>query len=125
MTTFPSLEPFSREYTFGAFAVDEEVSITGGMLRYRFGDGISEEVSQQLTLIYQYLPEADLQLIRDHHIIQQGGTLAFNLPAVIWQGHTSDVFPADVQWRYVEPPTETHRSGDQYDVSVTLESVLL
>lgn len=123
MAAFPLLEPYRRSYDLGLFAVrSEEAFGAGPIMRYRYGT--TDETGQQLSLEYILLTEAELQQIRDHYNAQLGGTVAFDLPSIIWQGHTTQVFPAGVQWRYASPPEETHATGSRYDVTVQLESVL-
>lgn len=122
MASFPSIEPFSRSYDFGSFAGREEPAWAAGVVRYRHG--ANSALGQQLSLTYIHLNDSDVQLIRNHYMLQQGGVIPFSLPAIIWSGHTSDVFPAGIRWRYDGSPQEVQRSGGLVDVTVQLRSVL-
>jgi hypothetical protein len=82
-----------------------------------------ENVSQPLTLTYVDLYDDEAQLIRDHYVAQQGGTLAFSLPAIIWRGLTAPPVPNGALWVYTGPPNEDHKSGGLYNVTVPLITV--
>jgi hypothetical protein len=123
MLTFPAMEPFRRSWGFGQYAITEEPSWASTSVRYRHGRGSTENVSQPLTLTYVDLYDDEAQLIRDHYVAQQGGTLAFSLPAIIWRGLTAPPVPNGALWVYTGPPNEDHKSGGLYNVTVPLITV--
>ena len=121
MATFPALEPATRSYDFGLFPLTEEPSISAGIVRFRHG--VTAQ-NYQLTLGYEYLSDAEAALIREHFQNQGGGYRSFQLPPIIWAGHTftGNVVPTNTRWRYTESPAEEHSSGGYVNLSVTLGS---
>ena len=121
MATFPELEPATRAYDFGLFPLTEEPSISAGIVRFRHG---ATPENYQLTLGYTALTDAEASLIREHYQGQGGGYRSFQLPPIIWKGHTftGNVAPTNTRWRYIEAPEEEHRSAGYVNVTVTLGS---
>ena len=121
MATFPELEPATRSYNFGLFPSTEEPSISAGIVRFRHS--VTPE-NYQLTLGYNALTDAEASLIRQHFQGQSGGYRSFQLPPIIWAGHTfsGNVVPINTRWRYVEAPEEEHFSVGYVNVTVTLGS---
>ena len=121
MATFPELEPATRAYDFGQFPLTEEPSISAGIVRFRHS--VTPQ-NYQLTLGYVALTDAEATLIREHYQGQGGGYRSFQLPAIIWKGHTftGNVVPTNTRWRYVETPAESHAKGGRVNVTVALGS---
>jgi hypothetical protein len=121
MATFPALEPAVRSYDFGFFPLSEEPSISAGIIRFRHG---TTATNQELTLTYEYLSDAEATLIRNHFQEQSGGYRSFVLPAIIWAGHSTstNLAPANMQWRYIKAPEEEHLRGGYVGLTVTLGS---
>ena len=121
MATFPELEPATRGYDFGQFPLTEEPSISAGTVRFSHGD---EPQNYRLTLGYVNLTDAEADLIRQHYQGQGGGYLSFQLPAIIWRGHSfsGNVAAYLTRWRYVETPAEDHARGGYVNVTVELGS---
>ena len=121
MATFPELEPATRSYDFGLFPLTEEPSISAGIVRFRHS--VTPQ-NYQLTLGYVDLTDAEAGLIREHFQGQGGGYRSFQLPAIIWKGHTftGNVAPTNTRWRYTEAPEEEHRSAGYVNVTVALGS---
>jgi hypothetical protein len=121
MSVFPELEPATREYTFGSFALTEEPSPSAGIIRFRHA---TIPAAYELTLGYEHLTDGEAELIRRHYDTQDGGHISFTLPAIIWKGHTfsGNIVPVGMRWRYTAPPEETHRSAGYVNLSVSLES---
>ena len=121
MATFPELEPATRSYDFGLFPLTEEPSISAGIVRFRHS--VTPQ-NYQLTLGYEYLSDAEATLIRQHFQGQGGGYRSFQLPPIIWKGHTftGNVAPTNTRWRYTAAPEEEHRSGGYVNLSVSLGS---
>ena len=121
MATFPELEPATRAYNFGLFPLTEEPSISAGIVRFRHS--VTPQ-NYQLTLGYVALTNAEAALIREHYQGQAGGYRSFQLPPIIWKGHTfsGNVVPTNTRWRYTEAPEEEHRSAGYVNVTVALGS---
>jgi hypothetical protein len=121
MATFPGLEPATRAYDFGLFPLTEQPSLSAGIVRFRHS--ITPQ-NYQLTLGYTALTDAEASLIRQHFQGQGGGYRSFQLPSIIWRGHTfsGNIVPYTTRWRYIETPEEEHRSAGYVNVSVTLGS---
>jgi hypothetical protein len=121
MATFPELEPATRSYDFGLFPLTEEPSVSAGIVRFRHS--VTPQ-NYQLTLGYAALTDAEASLIREHFQFQGGGYRSFQLPPIIWKGHTftGNIVPYTTLWRYIEVPEEEHRSAGYVNVTVTLGS---
>lgn len=121
MAIFPALEPATRQYTFGSFALTEEPSPSAGTVRFRHS---SIPAAYELMLGYEHLTDAEATLIRNHYGVQAGGFISFTLPAIIWKGHTfaGNIAPVGMRWRYTAPPEEVQRSAGYVNLSVSLES---
>jgi hypothetical protein len=121
MATFPALEPATRSYDLGAFPLTEEPSISAGIVRFRHS--VTPQ-NYQLTIGYNALTDAEATLIRQHFQSQGGGYRSFQLPPIIWAGHTfsGNIVPYTTLWRYVEVPEEEHFSVGYVNVTVTLGS---
>jgi hypothetical protein len=119
MADFPSLEPDSRSYDLGTFAASEVAAAGGGMTRFSHGSLFSG-LSMQLS--YLRLPEASMQLLRDHYATQNGDAYSFVLPAIIWRGHTtsSQIVLISTLWKYGGSIGETHLGGGYFDATVPL-----
>ena len=121
MATFPVLEPATRSYDFGLFPLTEEPSVSAGIVRFRHS---TTPQNYQLTLGYQSLTDAEASLIREHYQSQGDGYHSFQLPSIIWAGHTfsGNIVPYTTRWRYIETPEEEHASAGYVNVNVTLGS---
>ena len=121
MATFPALEPATRAYNFGLFPLTEEPSISAGIVRFRHS--ITPQ-NYQLTIGYTALTDAEASQIREHFQFQGGGYRSFQLPPIIWLGHTfsGNIVPYTTRWRYTAAPEEEHFSVGYVNVTVTLGS---
>jgi hypothetical protein len=121
MATFPSLEPATRGYDFGQFPLSEEPSVSAGIVRFRHG---LASQNHQLTLGYVDLVDAEATLIRQHFQGQGGGYRSFQLPPIVWKGHSfsGNIVPTNTRWRYTAAPEEEHRSAGYVNLTVTLGS---
>lgn len=119
MAAFPELEPATRSYDFGLFPLTEQPSLSAGIVRFRHS--VTPQ-NYQLTLGYTALTDAEAALIREHYQGQGGGYRSFQLPPIIWRGHTfsGNIVPTNTRWRYIDAPEEEHRSAGYVNVSVTL-----
>jgi hypothetical protein len=123
MATFPALRPAARRYSFGSYPTTQETGFGGGSVRFLHGSTSSRHA---LELGFQLLTQAEAKMLRDHYREQQGGFLPFDLSIEAWAGHTSrtDLVPSTTQWRYANPPEETHLKGGWINVTIVLESVI-
>jgi len=121
MATFPALEPATRSYDFGLFPLTEEPSVSAGIVRFRHS--ITPQ-NYQLTLGYTALTDAEAALMREHFQGQGGGYRSFQLPPIIWKGHTfsGNIVPYTTRWRYTAAPEEEHFSTGYVNVTVALGS---
>ena len=121
MATFPELEPATRSYDFGLFPLTEQPSLSAGIVRFRHSD---TPQNYQLTLGYTALTDAQASQIREHFQFQGGGYRSFQLPPIIWAGHTfsGNIAPYTTRWRYIAAPEEEHFSVGYVNVTVTLGS---
>lgn len=121
MATFPSLEPLARSYGLGAHPVSDVVAPNDDLVRF-IHDAIHHGVPLQLE--FPAISQADADLIRDHYLGQRGRAVSFDIPVSVWLTHTDtdDVVPTGTQWRYASPPARRARSGNLFDVSVSLIS---
>lgn len=94
-----------------------------GTVRFRTGFTDLASVGMPLDLSYVDLTDNEAQLIRDHYAAQEGGSIPFPLPAVVFQGHATALTPDAIQWRYVAPPSETQKKNGRIDIQVSLESM--
>ena len=119
MADFPSLEPDGRSYDLGAFASSEVAAAGGGMSRF-VHSSLFSGLSMQLS--YIRLPEASMQLLRDHYATQSGDAFSFYLPDIIWRGQTtsSQIVSIETLWKYGGAIDETHQGGGYYDATVPL-----
>jgi hypothetical protein len=124
MAVFPSLTPSGRRrYRMRTTATTRERSITGGDVRFRLAP---ERFGVPLEFPYEFLTQAQAQLLRDHWN-SHGTYRSFPLSPAAWAGHTrtDDISPAWHRWVWAEKPQETHRSGGLVDVVCRLRSVPL
>jgi hypothetical protein len=119
MATFPELEPATRSYDFGLFPLTEQPSLSAGIVRFRHS--VTPQ-NYQLTLGYNALTDAQASLIRQYYQGQGGGYRSFQLPPIIWAGHTftGNVVPTNTRWRYIDAPEEEHFSIGYVNVTVSL-----
>jgi hypothetical protein len=119
MATFPELEPATRSYDFGLFPLTEQPSLSAGIVRFRHS--VTPQ-NYQLTLGYSALTDAKAALIREHYQGQGGGYRSFQLPPIVWRGHTfsGNVAPTNTRWRYTAAPEEEHFSIGYVNVTVSL-----
>jgi len=119
VATFPALEPDTRSYDLGSYAISEVVAAGGGSTRFSHSSLFSAFV---LQLGYVRLPEASMQLLRDHYATQNGDAYSFNLSAITWRGQsTSMLFMAlTTYWKYAAPIQEIQQSAGRYDCSISL-----
>jgi len=121
MATFPALEPSTRALTYGDYSQLTFEAASGVNVRFKTG---SDRVSQRLTITYEYLTEAEAQLLLDHYEGQQGSLIPFDLSAEVWLGYaTVPISSAEYQWRYVGPFEVGVGAPLRYNLSIELETV--
>jgi hypothetical protein len=122
MATFPSLAPNSRLYIPGSLPAAIQTSLSGKATAFRRGN---RRIAQTLSMTFEYLTEANMALIKDHYIGQNGTFEIFFLSAEVWGDFVTPPIPllSDFAWRYSSEITITDTSFDRFSVSVDLESV--
>lgn len=123
MVAFPPLEPAEREYTFGNFSISKAPAANAGTVRFLHGT-IANEYG--LRLVFNYLSDSQANDLRFHYILNSGGFLSFELPAIIWKGHSfsGNIMPIGTKWIYAAPPEEEHVDLGRVNVTVDLLSVV-
>ena len=118
MASFPNLEPSTRSYSLPRFPVTAQPAAPADPVLFLHGINPSGLL---LELTYIGIPAVDAGLIRSHYMET---SQPFRLSPAVSLGHGSlPIGTAGSLWVYAEPPQESHRSGNQLDVSVRLESV--
>jgi hypothetical protein len=122
MATFPSLAPNTRLYVPGNLPAAITTSLGGRTTAFRRGN---RRIAQTLSLSYEYLTEANMALIKDHYIGQNGTFEIFFLSAEVWGDFVTPPLPllSDFAWRYSSEISITDTSFDRFSVNVNLESV--
>lgn len=124
MADFPAIEPTRRSYDFGTYAMSATGTLSGASVRFNHS---STMIGAKLTMVFEDMPDAELETLRAHFREHDGGYRSFLLPvATIWRGHTDTEFlaPATDRWVYDgeldEGPVKT---GGFYDVTANLRHV--
>lgn len=121
MATFPALEPLTRSYRQGRYAVTQQAMFAADAVRFLHSP---RPFGYQLNLTYVYLTAAEAQLIRDHWRTQAGTFEPFTLSPEVMRGHGSyALVPELKRWRYLSPPEEEHLTGSLVNMTVALETV--
>lgn len=119
MATFPSLEPASRQISFGDYPQLVYAGTSGATIRFLQG---TDRVNQLLKLGFTYLSETQMYLILDHYNGQEGTLLPFDLPAEIWAGLTTAPIGVEYEWRYASEISIDQAAPLTYNVQVELVS---
>jgi hypothetical protein len=122
MEVFPAIEPSDRSFDMGDFPTTTAASFNGDEVRFNHG---AEAVDHDLTITFLRRSDSVLEQIREHYRGQSGGHVSFQLPPIIWQGHStdSDIVPIIGRWKYAGAPEERHRKGGRHDIVVRLQYV--
>ena len=122
MANFPSLAPNSRLYVPGSLPAVIATSLSGKATAFRRGN---RRIAQTLSLSYEHLTEANMDLIKDHYIGQNGTFDIFFLSPEVWGDFASPPVPllSDFAWKYSSEVTITDVSFNRFSVNVELESV--
>jgi len=122
MTTFPAIEPASRQLSFGDYPQLSFAGVSGVGVRFLQG---SNRVAQILQLGWLNLTELQMYDILNHYTGQEGTLLPFDLPSVIWAGFTTPPIGSEYEWRYADQIGIELAAPLTYNVSVELISVIL
>ena len=122
MAVFPALEPAEREYTFGNFSISNAPAANAGTIRFLHANVAN---AYGLRLVFNYLSDKQANDLRFHYILNSSGFLSFELPAIIWKGHSfsGNIVPIASKWIYVAPPQEEHIDLGRVNVTVDLQTV--
>ena len=117
---FPSLTPSLRVFGPGILPVTEKVSASGVFYGFRRGNRTK---NQTLSLTFNNLTEANVNLIKDHYIDRNGTFDIFFLNSSIWSGYTTPPAPVfGVAWRYASAPVISDGIIGRWAVEVELIS---
>ncbi len=122
MADFPALKPTARSFQLGQYPVKTYRAMSGATLRRSFGN---RAFGYSLDLEFKNVREDTVNLIIDHYNEQGGGTVGFEVPAVVFQGYSGTLqakirTAAGIEWLYAEPPSVTSVIGDISSVKVAL-----
>lgn len=117
---FPSLTPSLRIFGPGILPVTEKISASGAFFGFRRG---SRTKGQTLSLTFNNLTEANVNLIKDHYIDSNGTFDYFFLNGSVWSGYTTPPAPVfGVAWRYASAPVISDGIIGRWAVEVELQS---
>lgn len=116
---FPALVPSSRVFSPGNIPQEIKTSLSGAVTGFRRGNRRNQ---QTLSLSFRNLTEANLNLIKNHYITQQGSFNIFYLSAEVWSGYTTPPISllSDYAWRYASSPTISDGIVGRWGVDVEL-----
>lgn len=117
---FPSLTPSLRLFSPGVLPVVERVAASGAFTGFRRGNRTKDQI---LSLTFNNLTEASVELIKDHYIDRNGSFDIFFLNSAVWSGYTTP--PASLlgtAWRYASAPVISDGIIGRWSVEVELRS---
>lgn len=119
--TYPALVPSARTYTPGDIPQSSQTALSGARTGFRRGN---RRQDQTLSLTYNNLTEAQLDLIKAHYISTNGTFDFFYLNAEVWSGYSSPPVSllSDYAWRYAGPPTISDGIVGRWAVEVELRT---
>ena len=117
---FPSLTPSLRVYSPGVVPVVQKIAASGSFSGFRRGNRTKD---QTLSLTFNNLTEANVDLIKDHYIDRNGTFDIFFLSASVWSGYSTTPAPTlGVAWRYATAPVISDGIFGRWAVEVKLKS---
>jgi len=118
--TFPSLTPSRRVFSPGVLPVVERVAASGAFNGFRRGNRTKD---QTLSLTFNNLTEASVNLIKNHYIDRNGSFDIFFLSTDVWSGYTTPPAPVlGTAWRYASAPVISDGIIGRWSVEVELIS---
>jgi hypothetical protein len=122
MSTFPALTPSTRTFTPGDVPNVKQVSLSGMTGGFRRGN---RRIAQGLSMSFQRLTQAQIDLITAHYIDRQGSFDIFYLSNEVWSGYTTPPVALidDEAWQYAAPPNITDSSCGRWEVEIELQTV--
>lgn len=123
MADFPSIKPNARSISLGNTPQLEYNAPSGANVRFLQG---TKRVQQRLSMSFNALTESELYSIYDHYDGQQGSIIPFALPAIIWNGYTTQpISSVDYEWRYAGTFTVAPRGVSRFSLQINLESAII
>jgi len=117
---FPSLTPSVRVFSPGVLPVVEKVAASGAFSGFRRGNRTK---NQTLSLTFNNLTEANVNLIKNHYIDRNGTFDIFFLNSSVWSGYTTPPAPlVGTAWRYASAPVISDGIIGRWAVEVQLRS---
>jgi hypothetical protein len=83
MAIFPSITPTRRNFSLGEYPLKVYNSLSGKTVRRSFGN---RPFSATLELSFENVKENVLEAIYNHYHGQDGGTIGFTLPSIVFAG---------------------------------------
>ena len=107
MQDFPALIPTARSFKLGQYPVKTYRAMSGAIAQRSFGN---RPYGYTLDLEFKNISEDKIILIIDHYDEQGGGTIGFNVPAIVFQGYSGALqsrirTATGIEWFYVDPPS--------------------
>jgi len=123
MATFPAIKPNTRSLTLGDYPQSSYVGPSGVGVRFLQN---TKRVQHKLSLFYNSISEANVNLILNHYSGQEGTLIPFDLPAEVWTGYnTIPVSTVDYEWRYASAFSVEPNTPGRFNVNIELESVIV
>jgi hypothetical protein len=122
MDNFPALAPTTRTFTVGDVPRHFQSGLNGITVGYRTGN---RRVNQTLEISFDYLTQAQMNLIQAHYINAKGTYDIFFLSAELWGDYVTPPVPllSDYAWRYSTQPSITDVGFDRFSVAVGLQTI--
>tara|TARA_R100001509_G_scaffold149519_1_gene107982 strand:+ start:198 stop:566 length:369 start_codon:yes stop_codon:yes gene_type:complete len=117
MSNFPALEPESRTYTEGTYAVLKAKSLLGGEFSVRKNNAA---IDYKLSLVFTSGSIVQSDAIFEHYALHNRFQ-PFDLPATVLAGATFQI-PANYQWIYASSPASNFSAKG---AQVTVELILV
>jgi hypothetical protein len=133
MAIFPSIRPTRRNFSLGEYPLKTYRSLSGKTVRRSFGN---RPFNATLELGFENVKENVLEAIYNHYHGQDGGTIGFALPSVVFAGLpagnlVNQLIKGDpyvvngtiankMEWLYVESPKVESVYRNLSNISVTL-----
>jgi len=127
---FPNIKPTTRSFTMGDYPSKTYRSLSGTIFKRAFGN---KQTGYTLDLTFKNVGDAaelrknsgTAKQIIDHYNDVDGTFSSFTLPARVFEGMDNDFRdlirnPANINWRYAEPPKVDSVKANMSTVTVKL-----
>ena len=140
MSLFPKIKPSSRRFTMGDYPSKFYRTLSGAVFRRSFGNHATD---YKLTLEFKNIGDeteiragsGTVKAILDHYNGEDGTFQSFKLPFLAFNGFGTEADstdhvrnrirnPANIRWRYAEPPSVVQVIDQISTVTVNLVGVI-